>query len=514
MSFTEKLKMFWANKRNKWFVVIGIVLCIVLYLVFKPKPIAETLVTAEVKDLQQTVLATGQVTSSTDLSMSFIASGIIHDIPVTIGQKVKKGAVLARLEQGNEAAAVTSALGQLRVAQANYQKLLEGATDAELTVVKTALDNAKADLTRTISQQATIVSNAKRSYLSGGLVAELSPGTVSTMTAPTISGAYTSEEEGSYVVTLYSTGSGNYFSVSGLETGTGNASSTSPLPLGSRGLFIQFPSSTVSGTIWTISVPNKQSTTFVANYNAYLAAVAAQDAAISTAKALVATRQADYDLKVSKARTTDMAVAEANILTAQGNYQNSVATLEKRILRAPANGTITKIDAHVGDLAQALKSVMTLQDVDHLYVEANINEANISDVVVGQPVTIFFDATGPEVSYKGSVTSIDISSTLVSGVVNYKVKVALDGTVVVRPGMTASMTILVAEKNAVVAIPARFVRELNDKKYVVVLINAAKHTTENRDIILGLNADGGFVEVTSGVQAGDQIVGEAKTAVK
>ncbi|MGI9117922.1 MAG: efflux RND transporter periplasmic adaptor subunit [Minisyncoccia bacterium] len=514
MSFTEKLKLFWSSKRNKWFVVLGIILCIILYFIFKPKPITETLVTAEVKDLQKTVLATGQVTSSTDLSMSFIASGVIHDIPVSVGQKVKKGTVLARLEQGNEAAAVTSALGQLRVAQANYQKLLEGATDAELTVVKTALENAKADLARTIDQQTTIVENAKRAYLSTGLVAELAPGVISSATAPTISGAYTSDEEGVYNVSVYATGSGNYFSTYGLESASGIASSTAPVPMGSRGLFIQFPATTTSGINWVVSVPNKQASTYVTNYNAYLAAVAAKDTAIASAKAVVASRQADYDLKVSKARTTDMAVAEANILTAEGNYQNAVATLEKRILRAPADGTITKIDAHVGDLAQALKSVMTLQDVDHLYVEANINEANISDVVVGQPVTVFFDATGPEVSYKGSVTSIDISSTLVSGVVNYKVKVALDGTVVVRPGMTASMTILVTQKNGVVAIPARFVREKDGKKYVVVLTNTKKHTTEEREISLGLNADGGFVEVVSGLQAGDQVVGESKTNLK
>jgi len=514
MPFTEKIKLFWSKKRNKWFVVLGVVLCMVLYLIFKPKQILETLATAETKNLQQTVLATGQVTSSTDIGMSFIASGVVHDIPVTIGQKVKKGTVLARLEQGNEAAAVTSALGQLRVAQANYQKLLEGATDAELMVVKTSLENAKADLVRTITQQDIIVSNAKRAYLSSGLVAELAPGVVSSVTAPTISGAYTSNEEGSYFVSVYPTGSGNYFSATGLESGSGSASSTSPVPLGSRGLFIQFPSLSSAGISWLVNIPNKQSSTYVTNYNAYLAAVSAQDSAVSTAKALVASRQADYDLKVSKARTTDMAVAEANILTAQGNYQNAVATLEKRILRAPADGTITKIDARVGDLAQALKSVMTLQDVENLYVEANINEANISDVVIGQPVTIFFDATGPEMSYKGSVTSIDISSTLVSGVVNYKVKVAIDGKVVVRPGMTASMTILVAEKNSVIAIPARFIRELNGDKYVTVLTDAKKHKTENRNITLGLNADGGYVEVISGLQDGDQIVGEVKNTVK
>ncbi len=514
MSFTEKLKLFWSRTGNRWFVVLGILLCIILYFIFKPKGITETLATAEIKNLQQTVLATGQVTSSTDLSMSFIASGVIHDIPVFVGQKVKKGTVLARLEQGNEAAAVTSALGQLKVAQANYQKLLEGATDAELTVVKTSLDNAKADLNRTIDQQATIVSNARRAYLSSGLVAELSPGVVSSMTPPTISGAYTSDEEGIYNINVYATGSGNYFSATGLESGSGIASATAPVALGNRGLFIQFPSTTISGLNWTVSVPNKQSSTYVANYNAYLAAVAAKDAAIANAKAVVASRQVEYDLKVAKARTTDMTVAEANILTAQGNYQNAVATLEKRILRAPADGTITKIDAHVGDLAQALKSIMTLQDVDHLYVEANINEANIGDVNVGQPVSIFFDATGPEFSYKGSVSSIDISSTLVSGVVNYKVKVELDGNIKARPGMTASMTILVAEKNNAISIPSRFVRELNGKKYVVVLTNPTKHKTEKRDVELGLNADGGYVEVISGIKSGDQIVGEDKTSTK
>lgn len=89
---------------------------------------------------------------------------------------------------------------------------------------------------------------------------------------------------------------------------------------------------------------------------------------------------------------------------------------------------------------------MTLQDINNVYLEANINEANITSIKLGVSVNITFDAFGTEQIFKGSILKIDPSSTIISGVVNYKITANIFNTSELRPGMTANMTILVGEK--------------------------------------------------------------------
>ncbi len=460
----------------------------------------------QVKGVERTVLATGTVTSSIDLDLAFKGSGVVQRIPVKVGQKVKEGDVLAQLDARDQNAAVTQARGSVAQAQANLDKVLSGASNEEVAVAQVAVVNAEQNVKDVKAQQAVAVANARQALLNSLLAAIPAPNNVSSATI-SISGNYTGTVDVQYSIRFYGTGNGQYYAVDGPNGATGPVTVGVPLPLNTAGLYM-----TISGSVtssydrWTVSLPNTQATTYVANVNAYNAAVQNQAAAISAAQSQLDSANATLNLKKIQARPADVAAAEAGLLSARGQLQAAVAQLENTIIRAPSEGTVTKIDVKVGEQATSLKAIVTLQDVGNLYVEANISEANIAQVQSGQAVTYTFDALGPDKTFSGTVTAIDPASTVVSGVVNYKVTASVGDPTNVRPGMTANMSILVAKKTAVISVPQRSIVEKNGKKFVRVITDAKKQTYTETEVTTGLEADGGVVEVVSGLSEGQTIV--------
>jgi HlyD family secretion protein len=514
------IKSFFRKKVIIWTIVIVVVVGGIVYRIIKPGNSTSGTLTDIVKrqDLKQTVLATGQVTSGTDLDLSFRTSGIVTRVNVAVGDKVNVGDVLATLDQKDAVAGLTTAQGSLAQAQANYQKVLSGASTEEVSVAQSAvdaaqvaLDNAKKNLNDTVAQQQVLVNNALRTLLNSGLAAIPATSNLNTSN-PTISGAYVGTQQGAYSIRQ----TGNQFSFDGLEVGGPfYISAISPVSLGSRGLSIQFPTSyiQVNNDTWAVSIPNTNSSAYTTNNNAYLAALQTQNVAITTAQAQIATAQASLDqavaqlnLKKAQARPADVAVAQAQVLSAQGQVQTAQSNFENTVIRAPASGTITSVDIKVGELATALKEAVILQDVDNLYLEANVSEANIAIIKSGQSVDVTFDALGPDEHFKAAVQTVDPASTVISGVVNYKIKASLEDASQIKPGMTANMTILAAEKRGVLAVPQRAVVNRDSEHFVRVIDDPQKKIYHQVQIQTGLNADGGLVEVTSGLREGQEIV--------
>jgi HlyD family secretion protein len=150
--------------------------------------------------------------------------------------------------------------------------------------------------------------------------------------------------------------------------------------------------------------------------------------------------------------------------------------------------------------------VIVVQDVGNLYVEANISEANIAQVQVGQEVTYTFDAIGSDKQFTGKVTAIDPASTVVSGVVNYKVTASVDQVSDVKPGMTANMSVLVGKRAGALTVPQRALVVKGNKQYVRVITDPAKQVYVEREVSTGLEADGGVVEIVKGLSAGETVV--------
>ncbi|OGZ93982.1 MAG: hypothetical protein A3H69_01835 [Candidatus Sungbacteria bacterium RIFCSPLOWO2_02_FULL_47_9] len=514
------MKKFFTRKKIFWAVLILLILGGIGYYFLRNKNNTGAIQTDTVKrlNLKETVLTTGQVVSSTDLSLGFKGSGIVIAVTVKEGDHVKSGQTLAILDQADALASLTSARGSLAQANANYEKVVAGASNETIAVAEKAvraaevtLDNAKTSLVNTREQQNTAVQNAYAALLNTSLTAIPRAGNADSV-IPAISGTYTGADQGAYQIRLYSGGSGLQFQTNGLENSSGDVQ-TGPVPMGKRGLYIQFSSTPSPSDTWTVYIPNTYASAYVTNNNAYQAALKTRDSAVASADAQVksaetalAQAQASLNEKQAKARPADIDVARAQILSAEGQVQTAEAAFANTTLKAPADGTITSVDIKVGEQATAMKIVMVLQNIGDLHAEANVSEASIAALKQGQTVDFTFDALGPDSHFDGTVEAINPASTVISGVVNYKVTAGFRNVPGIKPGMTTNMTILAAVKDNVLAVPQRAVINQAGKHYVRVVDDTKTKSFHQVEVQTGLEADEGLVEIISGLSEGQEVI--------
>lgn len=494
----KKVKNLFLNrifKKKRYWITILVVLLVGIPILLNYGNNSKNITTdfAKYINLKETVLATGQVVSNTDINLSFNSSGVVKTVNVKVGDKVKTDQILATLDGASEYAALTSARGSLAAALARYKKIIEGASSEEVRL-------AEVLLTQTKLTQSVIVKNAYEKLLNSTPEAVPEEET-DNYTAPTISGSYSLGKEGKIYLKMYYSAGGISYTLSGLTSGTGLASSVTSQPIGNTGLYITFPTDISSNmTTWVIEIPNKKASDYLTNYSSYETAVAQANAAIDQ-------KQAELDIKKAKARQSDIDLANADIISAQGQVKQAEARYNDTMIKSPTDGTITSVDIKVGELAQAQKESFVLQDVSNIYLEANINEANINSLSIGMPVDITFDAFGTDKIFHGNITKIDPSSTIISGVVNYKITTSVEQSADLRPGMTANMTIKVKEKDNVLVVPNRAILIAdNGDKTIRLITNTKKKKYRETLIQTGMEGDSGMVEVVSGLKEGDEYV--------
>jgi RND family efflux transporter MFP subunit len=228
--------------------------------------------------------------------------------------------------------------------------------------------------------------------------------------------------------------------------------------------------------------------------------------AIKSASFALAQAKASLALKQAPSRPEDISIAEAQVISAQGQYDLALSNLNNTMIVAPESGTITQVDIKLGEQATAMKEVIKLLNVGELHTEAQVSEADIASVVVGQTIDNTFDALGPDRHFQSKVLTVNPASTLVSGVVNYKITGSLENIPEVRPGMTSNMTILVAEKKNILVTPSASIINQDGKKVVRVITDPNTKTYIQKEVSIGLEADGGDTEIISGLSEGEEVV--------
>jgi HlyD family secretion protein len=227
---------------------------------------------------------------------------------------------------------------------------------------------------------------------------------------------------------------------------------------------------------------------------------------INSANASLQQAQASLSQQTAKAQPADIAAARAQLLSAQGSVQAAQAAFDNTIIKAPADGTITQVNTKIGQQASGAQPVFVLQNVSMLHSEAYVSESNVASLKTGQSVDYTFDALGSDQHYTGKVLTVDPASTVISGVVDYLVKGNLPNIPEIKPGMTANMTILVATSSNALAITSDAIINQSDGQYVRVIDNQKTKTYHQIKITTGLQADGGLVEVLSGLTDGQEVV--------
>lgn len=287
---------------------------------------------------------------SRNLTLGFLAAGRIKSVSVKTGDVVKKGAMLATLEAENAQGALSQAKAAYETAQANYQKIINGATSAAIDVAKAAVNTAKINLDGITKQQNVLVSNAYSNLLNSTLSAKSDTDT--SLTPPAVTGTYNKKIEGTITLSINQGGSGGYFTIGGMVTGVGIMSTTTPEPILDTGLYVQF-SSLVSfvGTNWKINIPNNTAPNYLANYNAYQSALETKNQVIANAQATLDQTNISLAALVTTARPEDVTMAQAQMNNALGAMQIAEGAFANTIIVAPADGTIGSVVITPGQIA-------------------------------------------------------------------------------------------------------------------------------------------------------------------
>jgi HlyD family secretion protein len=161
---------------------------------------------------------------------------------------------------------------------------------------------------------------------------------------------------------------------------------------------------------------------------------------------------ADYD-----AALTDFESASAADKQAIAQLERAKINLQYATIRAPDNGVIISRAVDVGQTVAASFSAPTLftiaNDLTKMQVQANVDESDIGKVHVEQDVNFTVDAY-PEQTFHGKVRQVRLNSVTQQNVVNYTVIIDVpNDDMKLMPGMTATVTILVTKKEAVLKVP-------------------------------------------------------------
>lgn len=496
----DKIKTY-ISTHKKTSIFLGLVIVLVLYFAIhaltKSKiPTTYVLGAATKGTVVSTVTSTGQISTSSSLDLKPQVSGQLNSIRVKAGDKVVKGQVLFTISATDAARAVQTARNNVTSAK------------LDLLAFQTSIKNTTTDQSKTVK-------TAYATLLSSGLQAQPSDNATAVYQAPTISGNYILGTQGTITLTTYNSQGGVSFQTSGLVSATGLTNSTTAQPVGTSGLYILFSDKIKGGLTWTIDIPNKASSTYIGNENAYETAVENQNEAVDPTGSNAVTLQ-----------SKQLAIAQA-----ENNLASAQETLAQYTIIAPFSGTMATSPEFVGDnvsSATTLGTLITSQEV----VTLDLNEVDVSKVKVGDKATLTFDAVS-DLTLTGTVQTVDPVGTVTSGVVNYTVTIDLDTQDDrIKSGMSVTAAIQTGIAADVLTVPSSAVKTANGSSYVLVVPSddaqtpAVASSTAASQISQGITlateptrtivevglSDGVTTEIKSGLTEGQLIVTKTITA--
>ena len=213
------------------------------------------------------------------------------------------------------------------------------------------------------------------------------------------------------------------------------------------------------------------------------------------------TNIADQNQSINSQKATIVS-EEAAIRSYEASVQNIEAQIAKMILQSPIVGVVTKQDAKVGEIAAANTILISIISTQY-EIEANVPEADIAGVKIGDPAKVTLDAYGSDIIFNAKVSMVDPAEKIIEGVATYKTTLQfVEKDDRIKSGMTANVDILKSKKSDVLIIPQRLISSRNGEKFVKVVENGG---TKEVKIIMGLRGSDGNAEIIEGLKEGDHV---------
>ncbi|MFA7604000.1 MAG: EmrA/EmrK family multidrug efflux transporter periplasmic adaptor subunit [Novosphingobium sp.] len=141
-------------------------------------------------------------------------------------------------------------------------------------------------------------------------------------------------------------------------------------------------------------------------------ALASARAQLATAQAAIAQAQSTRRAAEGQYQANDALVRGSNedtdpaVRAAQARLDAARLDLERTVIRAPIDGTVTKRQVQLGQRVAQGTPIMTIVPLNQVYIDANFKERQLTGVRVGMPATATADIYGGSVTYRGRVAGI------------------------------------------------------------------------------------------------------------
>ena len=180
-----------------------------------------------------------------------------------------------------------------------------------------------------------------------------------------------------------------------------------------------------------------------------------------------------------------VALDKANIEQHQANLHEAQVNLTYTDIISPVDGTIVSRNVDVGQTVAASFQTPTLfliaKDLTQMQVDANVSESDIGEVREGQPATFSVDAF-PNRDFLGTIAQVRQAPITVQNVVTYDVVVSVaNPELLLKPGMTATLSVVIARRDDVLRVPLPGIR-FHPKRRGVATTAAAAYTASDGQV--------------------------------
>ncbi len=413
---------------------------------------------------------TGTIIAAKELGVGFDESGVLLELNVAVGDKVKQGDVLARLQTKNTEESIALAVSDAELSVVKYQQALDDLLNADMT-----LDLAKAKMA-VIDAQTTLTDvTAERERMNYQRCLDSA---IESYEAQYLSAlnAYQQIKE------RYNE---NYAPLSDNDPERLNA-------------------------LASLYAAEERVQTALINYNwckgtASESEIAEADANVALADAQLKAAETEVARLENYPDPDDVALAQVQLDNAQAKLAEAKEAESIIELTAPFDGTILDISAIVGE-SIGTGAIINLADLSQPTLEVYLDETDLNSVGVGYEIEVIFDAL-PDQTFPGTIVSVDPSLTSMQNVTAVRAIAQLDTISFAKPqnlpiGLNASVEIIGSKAENALLVPVEALRELSAGKYGVFVMENGQpklHVVE-----VGL-MDYTYAEIISGLDEGDVV---------
>lgn len=468
-------------------------------------------------DIAQEVSVTGRVRPAEEAELAFEKAGRVNRVNISVGQHVKAGQILAQLESSELSAQLNEAQMNLEYQKAKLEEAKKGSRPEEIQIAETkvanaqtTLKNSEKDLIYKIKDSHTKSDDAVRNKVDQ--IFNNSRGSDPQLKFTVYSGQLEIDlESGRYdmekilnswqiSISVISESDDLDFYMREADSNLSNVRDF----LEKAALAVNSLNASASLSQTTIDAYRSDISTARTNINTAITNLTLAEDSFKDAQSSLVLYQNELVLERAGNTAEQIAAQEAQMRQAEASIDVVRAQLGKNYLISPINGIVTKKDVKIGEIVAINQPAVSVISDAQYELEANIPEADIAKIKIGNSAKVTLDAYGNEAVFEAAVVKIEPAETMIEGVATYKTTLQFTkNDERVKSGMTANIDILAAKHENAIFVPQRAIIGGNgDKKIRIVEYGEIKEVK----IKAGLRGSDGNTEILEGVKEGDEVI--------